>query len=87
MLFFAQKCLITKKTEKTKQKFTWARYAVIKPHGLEKRWRYAVFYVDALGTFFFPVFLISEYASVTINVYLHSVHLGIWNVIAVLHFP
>ena len=37
--------------------------------------------------FFSPVYLISKYASVTINVYLYSVHLGIWNVIAVFQFP
>ena len=37
--------------------------------------------------FFFPVCLISEYASITINVYLYSIHLGIWNVTAVFQFP
>ena len=37
--------------------------------------------------YFFPVCLISEYASVTINVYLYSIHLGIWNVTAVFQFP
>ena len=48
-----------------------------------------MFYDDDLGTenMFFPVCLISEYASVTINVYLYSIHLGIWNVTAVLQFP
>ena len=48
-----------------------------------------MFYDNDLGTenIFFPVCLISEYASATINVYLYSVHLGIWNVTAVFHFP
>ena len=36
---------------------------------------------------FFSVCLISECASATINVYLYSVHLGIWNVTTVFHFP
>ena len=38
-------------------------------------------------TYFPPVCLISEYASVTINVYLYSIHLGIWNITAVFQFP
>ena len=48
-----------------------------------------MFYDDDLGTenIFFPVCLISEYASFTINVYLYSIHLGIWNVTAVFQFP
>ena len=47
-----------------------------------------MFYDDDLGTeIFFPVCLKSEYASVTINVYLYSIHLGIWNVTAVFQFP
>ena len=48
-----------------------------------------MFYDDDLGTenIFFLVCLISEYASVTINVYLYSIHLGIWNVTAVFQFP
>ena len=48
-----------------------------------------MFYDDDLGTEnnFFPVCLISEYASVTINVYLYSIHLGIWDVTAVFQFP
>ena len=48
-----------------------------------------MFYDDNLGTenIFFPVCLISEYASVTINVYLYSIHLGILNVTAVFQFP
>ena len=48
-----------------------------------------MFYDDDLGTeiLFFPVCLISEYASFTINVYLYSIHLGIWNVTAVFQFP
>ena len=48
-----------------------------------------MFYDDDLGTenIFPPVCLISEYASFTINVYLYSIHLGIWNVTAVFQFP
>ena len=48
-----------------------------------------MFYDDDLGTeiFFLPVCLISKYASVTINVYLYSIHLGIWNVTDVFQFP
>ena len=48
-----------------------------------------MFYDDDLGTenIFFPVCLIGEYASVTINVYLYSIHLGILNVTAVFQFP
>ena len=48
-----------------------------------------MFYDDDLGTenIFFPVCLISEYASVTINVYIYSIHLGIWDVTAVFQFP
>ena len=48
-----------------------------------------MFYDDDLGTeiFFLSVCLISKYASVTINVYLYSIHLGIWNVTAVFQFP
>ena len=48
-----------------------------------------MFYDDDLGieNIFFPVCLISEYASATINVYLYSIHLGIWNVTAVFQFP
>ena len=48
-----------------------------------------MFYDDDLGieNIFFPVCLISEYASFTINVYLYSIHLGIWNVTAVFQFP
>ena len=48
-----------------------------------------MFYDDDLGIekYFFPVCLISECASATINVYLYSAHLGIWNVTAVFHFP
>ena len=48
-----------------------------------------MFYDDDLGIekYFFPVCLISECASATINVYLYSVHLGIRNVTAVFHFP
>ena len=48
-----------------------------------------MFYDDDLGieNIFFPVCLIREYASVTINVYLYSIHLGIWNVTAVFQFP
>ena len=47
-----------------------------------------MFYDDDLGTenIFFPVCLISEYTSFTINVYLYSIHLGIWNVTAVFQF-
>ena len=48
-----------------------------------------MFYDDDLGTekYLFPVCLISECDSATVNVYLYSVHLGIWNVTAVFHFP
>ena len=48
-----------------------------------------MFYDDDLGTenIFSPVYLITEYASVTINVYIYSIHLGIWNVTAVFQFP
>ena len=48
-----------------------------------------MFYDDDLGTEnnFFSVCLISKYSSVTINVYLYSVHLGIRNVTAVFQFP
>ena len=43
--------------------------------------------MDDLGTEQKELCLLSEYASVTINVYNYSVHLGIWNVTAVFHFP
>ena len=55
----------------------------------EENLKKKVFYDDDLGTeiFFFSVCLISKYSSVTINVYLYSVHLGIRNVTGVFHFP
>ena len=49
-----------------------------------------MFYDDDLGTenIFFPSLSDNvEYASFTINVYLYSIHLGIWNVTAVFQFP